>query len=183
MCQNRRVTTQFLAQFFSDYERRFMSDSTFCKLSAEKYEELVASLAEEIVAAVEGDEDHSVGCGSKNRVEGASGHEHQIDVSVNGPDYLYLAECKCWNSKVPVEMVLAFLGRVVDIRELPTIRRMIPTVVTTMGFQSGCQKIADQHGITLDVVRNEREFAMKYRDLIRTGTADGIVFGDSPSAT
>lgn len=78
---------------------------------------------------------------------GRSGHDHQIDASVDltlgGLRILILFECKHYKRAVGVEDLLAFAQRLNDIGANKGV------VVTTIGFQEGATKIADAHHIAL----------------------------------
>ena len=151
-----------------------MSKTSDSCLTPDEYEEVVAELAEGLIKRVEGPA--TVGFGRTNLIRGASGFEHQIDVSVTAANHLFLAECKCWNSAVPVEKVLAFLGRVGDIQSATDLE-VVPAVVTTQGFQSGCETIGAHYGVSLDVVRNSQEFVLRYLKHASAGVSDGIGLG------
>jgi hypothetical protein len=80
---------------------------------------------------------------------GASGHEHQIDVSCEvvlaGCRILILAECKKYAQRVNISDLLEFVGRLRDIGAHKGI------MVTTVGYQEGAMRIAEENGIALIV--------------------------------
>jgi len=132
-------------------------------MTPSEYERLLGDLASALYEMGERAAPIEVNVGATNRWRGESGFTHQIDVSVRGPSDVLLIECKYWNRNVPVEVVLAFNGRVVDLR--PTIpQRVHPIIVTRRGFQSGAETYANHHGIELSVVTSPAEFALRYRN-------------------
>ena len=91
-----------------------------------EYEDLVGEIAGKLARRL-GDE-AEVQKGRDNRIEGASGFAHQIDVSVQVGGGLHLMECKLWRKKVGVEPVLVLAARVTDIRETCRFGRGKPCV-------------------------------------------------------
>ena len=132
-------------------------------MTAREYENLISRLMAEIFQQTDNNSGITVCFGAKNKYRGASGHPHQIDVSVQSYDQLYLVECKCWESKVKVETVLAFYGRITDIR--PTIGGELQSAIATRrGYQPGAEVVAKHFGIELWWVQSEFEFGMKFKD-------------------
>jgi hypothetical protein len=117
-----------------------LDEPQVCVLDPADYEALVAQLAEELIDGHA--EAKRTAFGRSNKLRGASGFEHQIDVSVHGDSFIYLAECKCWNSSVPVEKVLAFACRCADIQEANRETEVIGAIVTTKGFQADAKSWA-----------------------------------------
>lgn len=80
---------------------------------------------------------------------GASGHEHQIDVSCEvvlaGCRILILAECKKYAQRVNISDLLEFVGRLRDIGAHKGI------MVTTVGYQEGAMRIAEENRVALIV--------------------------------
>lgn len=133
-----------------------------------EYEQLVGELVQEIYKHVEGvtSEQIKVGKGRSNRLPGVSGQLHQIDVSVTGPQVLFLVECKYWNKSVPVEAVLTFFARIHDIS--PTFHDQTHgAIVTNVEFDKGVKKFAKYYNIDLCLVQSAHEFALKYKGLLR----------------
>ena len=137
-------------------------------MNSAAYEELVASIAKHVFEAVDELDETDIGYGSKNRISGASGYHHQIDVSVPGISDLYLIECKCWAKPIPVEAVLAFFGRIQDINSSEH-RVVHGTVATTVGFQPGAEKVAKHFGIHLVKIKSEFSFALYFKGSIWNG--------------
>ncbi len=66
-------------------------------MTPSEYERLVADIVEGIRAADQRLTQLTIKSGSRNRIQGASGYKHQIDVSLHQdqPKTVYLVECKC----------------------------------------------------------------------------------------
>ena len=107
-------------------------------MRAEEYEHITRRIVESMFEQVEGAKAEKVGHGTKNRLCGASGYSHQIDVSVQGARDVLLVECKCWRKIVSTESVLTFAARVCDLRRsLPKETTIHAALVTTKGFGRG----------------------------------------------
>lgn len=134
------------------------------------YEKVVAEIAKSLVRQVEGRDDPPIGWGPTNKIQGASGHKHQIDVSYNDPaGNLFLVECKYWNSLVEAGGVLTFLGRIVDIKKARPSATVLGAMATTIGYQSGALLIANYWRIDPQLVRSPDDFGMKYKTLFVQG--------------
>jgi len=103
------------------------------------------------------------GCGLRNKIEGWSGHRHQINVSfvVKTLKALFLIECKQWIKKVRLEDVLVFHSRIRDIGKQ---RKQDPLemMVTTIGYERAAKKYADKYSIRLNKVKDDAEFAIVF---------------------
>jgi hypothetical protein len=141
-------------------------------LNYRAYEATVASIAANIAKTIDDLDESSVKYGATNRINGASGHSHQIDVSVAGESAVYLVECKCWIDKVPVEAVLTLYGRICDIAAHQG-KRVHGTIATTNGFQSGAKKVGDYFDINLVHVKSESEFVMYFKNSVWIGVPSG----------
>ena len=82
----------------------------------------------------------------EHNVEGARG-VHQIDVYVEGDihgiPFIWIVECKAWNSNVPKEKVLALSSIINDIGADRGF------LLSEKGFQSGAIRVAEKSNITL----------------------------------
>ena len=84
-------------------------------LSPADYEKLVADIVLGMRQSAPELAMLSLGAGRANRILGASGYNHQIDVSLTGPGGKFLLECKKWNKRAGVESVLVLAARASDI--------------------------------------------------------------------
>ena len=113
-----------------------------------EYERLIERIVEHMFEEINALDASNVCSGRKSHVDGASGFRHQIDVQIREKSDLYLIECKCWNRRISVDSVLAFVGRLKDI-EAHHQGNVHGTVATTVGFQCGANKIASYFGVDL----------------------------------
>lgn len=89
------------------------------------------------------------------KVEGSSGHRHQVDVlwkyKIRGKPRQVVVECRHFRAKLTVKHVLELLGR---LKDLPGHRGIL---VTREGFQKGALALAKKHGVQLKVIRPPRD--------------------------
>lgn len=82
----------------------------------------------------------------EHKVIGARG-EHEIDVYVEGDihgiPFIWIVECKAWNSNIPKEKVLALSSIISDIGADRGF------ILSEKGFQSGAIRVAEKSNITL----------------------------------
>jgi hypothetical protein len=82
-------------------------------------------------------------------------NKRQIDVywefKMGGITHEVCIECRCWNSKVTIEDVDAFIQKLEDLRGLKGV------MATTIGFQSGAINKAKPYGLTLVEIRKPTE--------------------------
>ncbi len=131
---------------------------------SKEYEKIVTDIFKSVFERVEGVEPTQVRYGSENKRIGKSSYEHQIDVSIEHQQNLYLVECKCWKNSVYVEKILAFYARILDIASIFE-GQTHGVIVTTKGFNSGVRTLADHYGIDLLIVQSANQFAFKYKHL------------------
>jgi hypothetical protein len=149
------------------YSKVEMSGGTV-RMDEREYEQLTRDIAEAVFKDAEACCPERVMHGRKSKIEGASGHPHQIDVAVYGSNSLLLVECKYWTETVPVDAVLTFAARRIDIQGVYT-GGMYPAFVTTKGFQKGALKVGRYFGIQCHLVRSVNEFSLSYKGSLRFG--------------
>ena len=138
------------------------------KVDSKAYEKLVAEIAKRIMCNANNVPRFQLRSGKDCLINGASGHAHQIDVEIKTQDRTYIIECKCWSKKVPVDQMLVFLSRVIDIRNNAG-GDVIPIFVTTKGYQPGAELIANKYEIDMHTVKNANEFALGIADNLTVG--------------
>ena len=83
------------------------------------------------------------------KLQGASGHEHQIDamatVLVAGLEIRIIADCKRYSDAVSIDRILALKSRMDDTSAHKGI------LITTTGFQKGTLTFAKSNGIALGI--------------------------------
>ena len=148
-------------------------------MDSNQYEELMSRLTKKICDGIPKLGGGDIHCGPTNRIRGASGYAHQIDVSVEADEVLLLVECKCWKSKVDTAAVLAFCARRIDIRDrLSKEKKVIGAVATTVGFGPGAKTLAQYFEVELWHVLNEQEFVCRVENVISIGLADSVGMTD-----
>ena len=120
---------------------------------------LVNKIAGEIKKFSANLDDAVIGHGAKNKIAGASGFKHQIDVSIEIPmKRLLLVECKRYKSKVALKDMLVLIGRIDDIRKKKNID-VTGVFFTTVGYTWPAKKVGDYNNIELNTIENVRYFA------------------------
>ena len=151
-------------------------------MMSEEQEAHVAEIIRGLTRYHAGGQGVAVGHGSTNRVLGASGFRHQIDVTVALGKDLVLYECKRWGKNVDVEAVLTFVGRVIDIREADPGVQVNPYIVVNEDLTKGAKKLAKHFGIEQLVWKSPAEFGLSLWSSHRAGVSDAIGLSDHPSA-
>jgi hypothetical protein len=115
-----------------------------------QYEKIVKELLDAEIKAELNPKNYQIFHNKK--YEGKSGQLHQIDVAIEakiaGIEILIIVECKHYNKKISMNEILVFTARIDDISAHKGI------MVTTIGFQSGVEKIARAKKIALVVVKD-----------------------------
>jgi hypothetical protein len=144
-------------------------------MNAAEYERLVSDLVTALVETVDGLAPEHVAFGRRNRLKGASGHSHQIDVSFRAGSGLHLIECKCWSKRIKVDAVLTLFARIYDVQAANPSVTVRGALATTKGLQRGADKIASHFGIVLQLIQSTNEFAVRYKDHVHLGLAEAVV--------
>ncbi|OAI48297.1 hypothetical protein AYO43_03805 [Nitrospira sp. SCGC AG-212-E16] len=143
-------------------------------MTPEEYEQLTSQIAGSIYTAVEGITPEQVLFGRCSKWVGQSGYEHQIDVTVRGPNDAILVECKYWQDPVPPEGVLTFIARLLDIR--PTFAGVIHgVIVTKSGLTSGAGLLARHYETDTQVIPGPEAFGVSYKKLRLISPAIGRI--------
>ena len=162
-------------------------------MDSSRQERVTAKLVARMVTGPRAGEHPTVQSGPTNKWEGASGHQHQIDVSVEwAGERLILVECKVAvrNTSISVSDALVHYGRVHDIQRRLHGLQVEGWLVTNKPIQAGATKICSHYGITVHTVTSPTEFMLEFRPRagegpvhVHIGVTDGAVFGDEVSAT
>lgn len=148
-------------------------------LKAKEYEclvkDLISNLAERSPVLPPCD----IAGSGNNKIGGASGFKHQIDVSVRAPSFLILVECKYWSDSVDAEPLLVLASRLADIRAANPKLEILASLVSTKAPTSGAEVLATYFGINLDIVSSIKDYAVRLRKQIFTTIGDTVIFGDS----
>ncbi|HSK74823.1 MAG TPA: restriction endonuclease [Thermoanaerobaculia bacterium] len=113
-------------------------------------------MIQEILASrIRAEREASEGILSRQKIRGASGQSHEIDLSfelqVAGVKVLFLVECKCYSRPVGVDEIAEFAYKLRDIGGNKGI------FITTSRFESGALKIAKRERIALVIARPREE--------------------------
>ena len=146
-----------------------------------EYEKVVREIVESIVTQFNIPQS-GIGHGKRNRLKGASGYSHQIDVTARGSKDLVLIECKWWKKRVSLEKVLVLVGRIFDIwPTLPVDVGVQAYVVSKERVTRPAAKVATHFRIEVAQVSTPQEFVLKYKNRWNLGLADtseGILTDD-----
>jgi Holliday junction resolvase len=97
--------------------------------------------------------------GQDNKWEGISTCKHQIDVSIECDNDIYLIECKKY-SEDPIKLsdILVLYSRIVDIQGKHN-KKIKGIFFTTIGYQSGAIKFGNYYKIILNKAESIDRFA------------------------
>lgn len=147
-----------------------------------EYEALVQQLIDELRRSVTPLSAAEVRGGSKNRISGASGFSHQIDVSLHAQNTLVLVECKQWLEPVGAEAVLTLASRLADIRASNSSSNVHASLVSTKPSTRGAELLASYFGVNLDTVASAREYGLRLSNHVFVTAHDTISFTDRADA-
>ncbi len=151
----------------------------FHSMDSRVQEELVATIVRTMAEAREGKEQAKIGLGSTNRIRGASGFEHQIDVSVQTQEDLFIWECKHWGRNVLPEAVLTLVARGFDIQRAHQERSVKLNIVVNRSLTAGAARLADFFGVKTHVATSPAEFALGYKTNRHIAVHDPLGLDDS----
>jgi hypothetical protein len=135
---------------------------------------LIARFLTSLFEQIDGLHPDSVGHGRNNHIQGASGYDHQINVSIQTASELHVIECKYWTKNVSPDALLSLAARVHDIQVLSQTHVVKGALATRRSYSSGVQALAKFFNVTLQVVRSPQEFIVRYKDHIHLGVPDSI---------
>ena len=111
-----------------------------------QYEDLISKIAVEFTNNPLDGKKWKTRNGINNKVEGFSGHKHQIDVLLTCGDEILLIECKFWLNRVSVSEFLVHLGRIYDIQKKHPNKKVRGALVTSNNWQAGVEKLHKAYG-------------------------------------
>lgn len=148
-------------------------------MSPDEYEHLVSEIVNEICAHAPALAGFSASYGKTNKVAGASGYKHQIDVSLTARTHIYLIECKRWNDSIGVAEVMVLAARMKDIADANRTIKAQAILASLKGASRGALKLAAHFGIQLEIVKSASEFGMRVGQFISVGLHVSAVASDS----
>jgi len=115
------------------------------------YEAFVGKLQQAILNSEQLGQQLNISIEQNKKILDNAGIEREFDLyweyQLGGITYKTVIECKDYTSKVSVDKIDAFIGKLHDLPEL------IPVFATKSGYQSGAEKKAKHHKIELLLVR------------------------------
>ena len=152
-------------------------------MTPDEYENVVAGIVSGICQSAPELGGLRLGSGRANRLPGASGYKHQIDVSLSGSENIYLVECKRWEHKIGVDEVMVLAARATDIIQANSGVTFQAILASTVGATRGAKTLANYFQIQLEIVRSAHEFGMRIGKNVRVGIAETLRLGDSLACT
>lgn len=143
-----------------------------------EYEVLLADIAQGIQQRQLDLSPLRLGSGRSNRVMGASGYKHQIDVSLQDLNRLFIIECKRWDKRIGVAELLILASRTTDIQKQHSSYTVTPILATTKGATFGACKLADHFNVAIEIVKSAHEFGLRLGSFIHQGVAEGMGLND-----
>ena len=148
------------------------------------YEHFVATLIQNIQDS--GRDISNLSSGGKNKITGASGHRHQIDVSFLDSSCpmptLVLIECKHpHNPKKRIDnpVVKVLYATMRDIRDhTETPSNVLGIIMSSVPFRSGAKTLARHWSILLHKVSPDPPYNFRYEDIIQVALADHLGMTD-----
>ena len=128
-------------------------------MTSKEYEILVANITCKFEHYLQGSS-FEILKGQDNKWEGISTCKHQIDVSIECDNDIYLIECKKYSKKYSIKLsdILVLHSRIVDIQGKHN-KKIKGIFFTTIGYQSGAIKFGNYYKIILNKAKSIDEFA------------------------
>jgi len=125
------------------------------KNTGKEYEQFVAELQQALLNADMFTNQNDVHVEVDKIITDNCGIKRQFDIyweyELGGITYKTVIECKDYNSKVSVDKIDAFIGKIRDIPDLK------PVFATKTGYQSGAEIKAEQNKVDLLIVREQND--------------------------
>lgn len=131
------------------------------KMHSHEYEKLVSSIVRDICNRTKDLQSLDIGSGRKNKISGASGYRHQIDISMQDSNRLFIVECKCWRRPIGVQEVLVLATRCIDISENVKEKTIHKIIVSNKPATAGANKLAEHFGVQLEIANSVSEFGLR----------------------
>lgn len=128
------------------------------------YEALVHTLVEAIRRGTPL-EDYDLGFGGSNKIIGASGYAHQIDLSLLSFDRLYLFELKCLKKSVGVAEMLVLAARQYDIVEAHPSRTVLASMISLKRPSKNAWPLSRHFKIQLEIVESLESYGLSFASL------------------
>ena len=129
--------------------------------SGPAYERLVDELLSGLRRGTPLDSFHQ-GSGAKNRIQGASGYKHQIDISVGNATDLYLFELKCLQKSIGVQEVMVLAARFADISHAMPACRVHASMVSLKRPSRNVPNLAAHFKIKVEVIEDLLSYGVSF---------------------
>jgi Restriction endonuclease len=149
----------------------------------EEYEQLVSEIAKDICQTAPELHGLVLGSGRNNRIRGASGYPHQIDVSLQETGRIFLIECKRWKKKIGAAEVLVLAGRVNDIQAYSPEFKVKAILGSMCGASQGARQLAQHFDIDIEIVTSASEFGLRIGRFVHQVVVSQAGFTDSATCT
>ncbi|QKK01300.1 MAG: hypothetical protein HND55_00755 [Pseudomonadota bacterium] len=147
-------------------------------MKPQEYESLVARVAQGITDSAAHLRKADIKLGATNKLIGASGFPHQVDVGIRVDTDIYLVECKRWKNKVGAEQILVLAARAKDVCEANPSHNVHCILAATQGFTRGAFRLAKHFDIQLEIIKSPHEFGMKIGNQIHVAQGDCVGLSD-----
>ncbi|WP_284308824.1 hypothetical protein [Hydrogenophaga electricum] len=114
--------------------------------------------------------------GATNRIKGASGYKHQIDVSLLGHSDLFLFEAKCLKRVLGVQEVLIMGARLTDISAAFPNHRVHASVISMKHVSRNAQPIADHFNVKIDWISDVKNYGITFANQHLVGWEETVGF-------
>lgn len=107
-------------------------------------------------------QDYVINSGARNRIAGASGYRHQIDLSLAGKGQLFVFELKCLEKSIGVAEVLVLAARLSDISAALPDQKVIALIVSTKRPSRNVFPLAHHFGLQVEIVENLSSYGISF---------------------
>ena len=151
------------------------------KLSGADYEKLVHELVSTFRQAP-GMENYAIGAGTRNRMVGASGYRHQIDLSLESSERIFLLELKHYLSSVGVAELLVLAARLQDISAANKHKLVRALLVSKRKPSRNVPPLAQFFSVQVEVVESAHAYGLSFANLHFVGITEAANATDSCDA-
>lgn len=130
--------------------------------SGADYERLVAELVAGLVKGAPALAGFVPRSGAGNRMKGASGYAHQIDLSLSSESELYVFGLKCLQKSIGVAEVLVLAARLADISAAPQSKTIHSSIISLKRPSRNVPGLAAHFNIQLDIVEDTHSFGVSF---------------------
>lgn len=146
-----------------------------------EYEKVVAEIIRGILSKGDSLKELPIRYGNKNRLIGASGYKHQIDVSFDPSDKLYIVECKRWKKRIGVAEILVLASRARDIENAYPGKVVTAIIASQVGATKGAMLLAKFFKIEISVAKSEYKFGLRLGRSIFLALKESVTIKENAS--